>query len=83
MKQIFKSKLNGWSESAERVYVYAIESDEEFWRFYTMSHEERCEEFGVFDESSYDVAPGAMYHTYRFELSSNHIIMIDTIALNV
>ena len=83
MKQIFKSSLNGWDESAERVYVYAIESNDEFWSFYTMSHEERCEMFGVFDESGYEVAPGATYHTYQFELTSNHIIMIDTIALNV
>lgn len=83
MKQIFKSSLNGWDESAERVYVYAIESSDEFWSFYTMSHEERCEMFGVLDESGYEVAPGAMYHTYRFELTSNYIIMIDTIALNV
>lgn len=82
MKKIFESKLYGRSESAERIHIYQLE-EYEFWNFYTMPHDEMCEEFGVFDESDYEVAPGAVYHTYEFDLHREHIIMIETVALNV
>lgn len=82
MKKIFESKIYGECESAEKVHVYQIDNDE-FWKFYTMSHEERCEELGVFDESDYEVAPGAVYRAYKFELFNNHIVMVETVALNV
>ena len=82
MKKIFESELYGYGESAEKIHVYQIE-DHEFWKFYTMQHDDMCEEFGVFDESDYEVVPGAVYHTYKFELFNNHIVMVETVALNV
>ena len=83
MKKIFESPLNGWNESAERVYVYAFENDDEFYAFEAMSHQERCEYFNVFDETGYGVSPGGTYHTYEFHISGQHVIMFETIAINV
>lgn len=83
MKKIYESPLNGWDESAERIHVYALENDEEFWKFNAMQHSGFCIEFDVCDESSYDVAPGAMYHKYSFNLEFNHIIMCERVAYNV
>jgi len=83
MKKVYESPLNGWDESAERIRVYALESDDEYWDFEDMTHEERCEYFNVFDQTGYDVMPGAIYKTYDFNLTSNHIIMRETVAYNV
>ena len=43
MKMIYESPLNGWDESAERVYLYALEDDEEYWMFSEMTFEEKCD----------------------------------------
>lgn len=83
MKKIYESTLNGWDESAEKIYVYALENEEEFWDFHCMTHEERCEYFGVVDETDYFVRPGAMYQTYSFNLSGTHMIMRERVAYNV
>jgi hypothetical protein len=83
MKMIYESPLNGWDESAERLYVYELESDEEYWEFYEMTFEEKCDFFRVFDQTGYFVMPGAKYYTYEFKLTSNHIIMFETVAYNV
>ena len=83
MKKIFESPLNGWDEAAERIYVYALENDNELWAFANMTHDERCEYFNVFDQSDYEVMPGAMYHTYEFKHTCNHVMMIETVACNV
>lgn len=83
MKKIYESSLNGWDESAERIYVFALGNVEEFWKLYEMSFEERCEYFGVLDQSGYCVAPGAQYYTYEFHLTRKHITIIETIAYNV
>ena len=83
MQNIYESALNGWDESAERIYVYALESDEEFWDLNAMSFEERCEYFGVFDQTGYIVAPGAKYYRYAFHLTVNHMIVVETVAYNV
>ena len=83
MKRIYESPLNGWDESAERVYVYALENDEEYWELQEMTFAEKCEYFGVFDQTSYFVMPGAQYHTYKFEITCNHVIMFETVAYNV
>ena len=82
MKKIFESKLYGYGEFAERIHVYQLDEDE-FWKFYSMQHDDMCKEFDVFDESDYEVTPGAVYHTYKFYLHNEHIIMIETVALNV
>ena len=34
MQNIYESDLNGWDESAERIYVYALEDKDEFWNLY-------------------------------------------------
>ncbi len=81
MKKIFESELHGWDESAERVHVYALESDEEFFELDEMNFDERCEVFGVCEENY--VAPGAMYHKYSFCLEGNHMIITERVAYNV
>lgn len=83
MKKIYESPLNGWDESASKVHVYAIESDDEYWDFSDMSFRERCELFDVRDECGFCVAPGALYHSYEFDYTTHHIIMHETIAYNV
>ena len=83
MKKIYESTLNGWDESASKVHVYAIESDSEYWDFENMTHGERCAYFDVFDDSGFDVMPGALYHTYAFDCSLHHVIMYETVAYNV
>jgi hypothetical protein len=85
MKKIYESEFHNHDnyESAERVIVYQLTSNDEYWRFLDMTHKERCDFFGVFDEAGYDVAPGAKYRTYAFDYSGNHVIMYETIAWNV
>lgn len=83
MKKIYESPLNGWDESAERIYVYAIESDDEYLDIYGMTHKERCEHFDVEEATGYKVAPGALCTMYDFDISGTHVIMRETIAYNV
>ena len=81
MKHIYTSPLCGWDESADRIYVYELENDEEVLDFEEMSFEEKCDLFGVKEE--HDVMPGALYHRYDFICTGNHIIMTETVAYNV
>ena len=83
MKKIYESPVNGWDESAERVYVYALESDDEYWELDNMTFDEKCECFGVSEEPDYSVMPGGLYHRYGFSLSSNHVVVSEVIAYNV
>lgn len=83
MKKIFESDFNSVGDcySAEKVYVYALESDDEFWELDGMDHEARCKHFDVYEEQG--VAPGAKYHRYDFDLYCTYIVMVETVALNV
>ena len=83
MKKIYESPLSGWSESAERIHVYAIENDEEYWKLQDMTHEEKCEYFDVCNQSGCYIAPGALYHTYSFHVHSNHVVIREYVAYNV
>lgn len=84
MRKIYESQFNGYDESASKVHVYAIESQDEYWEFSDMTHDERCEYFNVFDDSgSLGVMPGALYHTYCFDYTTHHVIVHETIAYNV
>ena len=84
MKKIFESDYNGWSiEGADRIYVYELENEDEFWEFESMSHKQKCRYFDVFDESGYDIMPGAKYYTYEFINTGKHIIMCETAAYNI
>lgn len=83
MKKIYESPLNGWNESAERIHIYAMESDDEYWDCSNMNFSELCRYFDVFDESGCDVLPGVMYHVYSFDVTSNHVVMTETVAYNV
>ena len=82
MKKIYESPLNGWNESAERIHIYALESEEEYWELKEMSQYELQEHFGMY-EPCYGVLPGAMYSTYEFEVTSNHVFIAETVAYNV
>lgn len=83
MKMIYESPLNGWDESAEIIHVYELDDADEFWKLYEMAFEEKCEYFGVFDQTGYVVAPGAKYYTYEFNLTRKHMIVTETVAYNV
>lgn len=85
MQKIFESEFNGFDESATKLHVYALESEEEFEELDNMmeNRNELCDYFNVTEEPEFSVAPGALYHSYNFELSGAHMIMYETIALNV
>lgn len=82
MKKIYESPLNGWSESAERIYIYALENEDEYWKLVEMSHYELQEYFGMY-EPCYEVRPGAMYSVYEFKITSDHVIIVEMVACNV
>ena len=50
MQKIYESQLHGWDESAERVYVYTLDNDEEYFELCALNHKEMCDKFDVFDE---------------------------------
>lgn len=83
MKKLFESNYSGFDESATKVTIYEFESEEECQEFYEMEYSERCSYFNVFDESGYEVMPGASYHTYDFSITGGILVMFDRIALNV
>ena len=83
MKKIYESPLNGWDESAERIHVYALESNDEYWDVSGMTHQDKCEYFDVEEATGYNVAPGALYKMYEFDVSGTHVIMRETVAYNV
>jgi len=83
MKKLFESALSGFNESASKVSVFQFDSPEEQEEFFMLEHSERCELFNVFDESGYEVMPGAIYHTYDFQVADGILVMFDRIAANV
>lgn len=83
MKKIYESPLNGLDESAERIHIYAIEEEDEWWECYAMTEKELREYFDVYEEPSHAVAPGGLYHRYDFEITSTHVIIVEKVALNV
>ena len=82
MKKIYESALNGWDESAERIHLYTIKNDDEYYMFTEMSHSEMQEYFGMYDPCV-GVLPGAMYSRYEFKITNNHVVIIETVAYNV
>jgi len=83
VKKLYESEYRGFDESATKVTVYEFDSEEERGEFYELEHQERCSCFNVFDESGYEVSPGASYHTYYFEISNGILVMHDVLSLNV
>ena len=83
VKKLYESEYRGFDESATKVTVYEFDSEEERDEFYELEHQERCSCFNVFDESGYEVSPGASYHTYYFEISNGILVMHDVLSLNV
>lgn len=84
MKKLFESDFNGYNESVSKITVYLFDNDtdEEFWEFYNMSHDELCEFFDVFDENGYDIPLGVTYYTYDFQFTKNYLTMTETLTLN-
>lgn len=83
MKKVFESKINGFDESTEQITLYSLDSEEERRELDEMTHEELCDLLGVFDESGYEVMPGAIYHTYDIEVTGAFLIVTDCVAYNV
>lgn len=83
MKKVFESELRGFDESACKIFIYELDDEYEKKELYELEHQELCSLFNVFDESGYDVPPGATYHTYVFDFAGGFLIMTETVALNV
>lgn len=84
MKLLYTSPLCGFDESAERIYVYEFENEDEFWELNDMTFEEKCELFGVYEEPDYAILPGGVYHRYDFHLLSDcHMVVSEISAVNV
>ena len=84
MEKLYESELFGENESASRIVLYRLSDTETYDELSEMSHSELCEFFNVFDESGYEVMPGALYHTYEFTLIPyTAIVMVETLAYNV
>lgn len=83
MKKIFESGWVAQGETADKIHVFQFESEDEFWEFEAMNHIGRCDYFGVFDQALYEVAPGALYYTYRFDSNISFVIMYETQGFNV
>lgn len=84
MKKLYVSNYIGFDESATKAMLYSFDSEEECREFLELSHDERCQVFNVFDESSnYGVLPGTAYHTYEFVVVGGILTLYDTLALNV
>lgn len=83
MKKIFESQWNSWDERAERVHVYELETDDEFWTFEDMTYEQKCEHFNVFDQSGHEMMPGSVYYTYAFDHTAHHVVMYERCSLNI
>lgn len=83
MRKIYESPLNGWDESAERIHVYALDENDDWYELKDMTEDELCALLGVHEEPDYAVAPGGLYHRYAFDITRNHVVMTETIALNV
>ena len=83
MKKIFESECNGFDdgESATKVRVYELENVDEYWELDGMNFEDKCDFFGV--RNTYNVAPGAKFCEYDFDLSRHHVVMYETVALSV
>ena len=84
MKKIFESKyytIDG--EDAEKVYVFKLDNDDEYWQLSNMSFEEKCEYFDVHYISSFGVAPGNVYYSYVFDIGLNHAVMYERTSYNV
>ena len=82
MKKIYESPLNGWNESAERIHIYAFESEEEYLDVKEMSNYELQEHFGMYNPG-YEVRPGAMYFVHEFHITNNHVVITEFVAYNV
>lgn len=82
MKKIYESPLNGWDESAERMHIYALESEEEYNLLKEMSNYELQEHFWMYNPG-YEVRPGAMYFFYGFDITNNHVVITEFVAYNV
>jgi hypothetical protein len=83
MKKIFESEWVFHDDYSQQVTVFQFENEDEYWEFSTMNHMEKCEYFGVFDTSGYEVAPGAMGYSYDFNYNSSFVTMTETQSLNV
>ena len=81
---IHESDYFGDNEQASKISLYRINDIETYYELDDMSHDELCEYFNVFDDDGYFVMPGALYHTYHFQLLSYiAIAVIETAAYNV
>lgn len=84
LTKLYESDLHGENESASKIYLFRINDTETYEELKEMTHEELCGLFNVFDESGYEVMPGALYHTYDFSIIPYEaIVMVETIAYNV
>lgn len=73
MKKIFESEFNGWNESATRLIVYEIESEDEYWELDEMEADEIRRALGLPYDGDW-IMPGAFYQRTYIHKLDNHII---------
>lgn len=84
LTKLYESDLHGENESASKIYLYRINDAETYKELEEMTHDELCKLFNVFDESGYEVMPGALYHAYGFSIIPYEaVVMVETITYNV
>ena len=88
MKKVFESEYatwGGWSDSSDKITVYELEEEDEFWKIYNMNHQERCELVNVEDDSiyPYSIPPGSIFYTYAFHLIGKFFVVVETAQWNV
>lgn len=84
MIKIHETDINSYDDRGEKLIIYALENEEEFWEIDEMTHTEKCELIGVVDESDYPYAivEGAFYRSYDFDLSCQHLVVHEHHAIN-
>lgn len=65
---------------ADYIYVYAMETEAEWWHYGDMSDEELCEAFDFYDTSA---TPGGKYRVFSAEVIGPFIIFLMTEQYNV
>ena len=66
---------------AEYIYVYACETEDEWWHYGDMDSKELCEAFDFYSDGM--VPPGAMFRRFSAEMTGNFIIFRMSVAYNV
>ena len=66
---------------AEYIYVYACETEDEWWLYEDMASDELCEAFDFYSDGM--VPPGARFQRFSAEMMGNFIVFHMTVGMNI